>query len=189
MINPVKNYSNKIKIAVSGHRDVLDSKELRKFMEDVILLIQRKYPSENFRIFSCMAEGADLILTDELITGLRADLVAVLPLSIEEHEKDFISGSNLRIFTRQIRNAYEIILPAHQTHRPQCYYAANQIMMSKVDSLVVVWDGMPSRGLGGTASVVELARARMLPIAWIRLKKGVPVELRIENYEGTFKGG
>jgi hypothetical protein len=44
------------------------------------------------------------------------------------------------------------------------YVAANERMLASVEMLVAVWDGVPAQGKGGTADVVEQARASGVPI-------------------------
>jgi hypothetical protein len=40
-------------------------------------------------------------------------------------------------------------------------------MLAEADCLLAVWDGKPARGYGGTADVVNAARARGLPVTVI----------------------
>lgn len=182
MVNPVAFQLNPIKVAVSGHRELIDSAELHQYIEEAILFLRRKHPTGNFRIFSCMAEGADLLLTKLLIAGLDAELVVVLPLPLEEYKKDFSSLTYLILFDQLLRMANEIVLPVPNTNRPECYEVANRKLMLNVDALVVIWDGLPSRGLGGTGSVVDQAREQKIPIFWIQLRNGLSSNLIKENF-------
>jgi hypothetical protein len=50
---------------------------------------------------------------------------------------------------------------------PDAYFEADMRIVDAADVLLVVWDGKPESGLGGTAQLVGFARARRLPIIWI----------------------
>jgi hypothetical protein len=41
---------------------------------------------------------------------------------------------------------------------------AGKVVVDRSSVLVAVWDGQPSRGLGGTADVVRYARERGVPV-------------------------
>jgi len=47
---------------------------------------------------------------------------------------------------------------------PQAHLAAGQAIVDRCDLLFAVWDGQPSRGLGGTADTVAYARDRGVPV-------------------------
>lgn len=47
------------------------------------------------------------------------------------------------------------------------FFAAGEWIVARCDLLIAVWNGLPARGLGGTADVVALARARRR--SWIHI--------------------
>jgi hypothetical protein len=40
--------------------------------------------------------------------------------------------------------------------------------VNNCDILVAIWDGKKAQGIGGTGDIVELARQKLLPVAWIQ---------------------
>jgi hypothetical protein len=44
------------------------------------------------------------------------------------------------------------------------YFAAGQAIATNCDVLVAVWNGKPSKGLGGTADVVQFAQSIQRPV-------------------------
>jgi hypothetical protein len=42
-----------------------------------------------------------------------------------------------------------------------------RIVIEQSDLLIAIWDGEEARGRGGTASVVQDARERQLPVVWM----------------------
>ena len=60
--------------------------------------------------------------------------------------------------------------------REEAYLAAGLGVLDRSDALLALWDGEPARGRGGTAEVVAEARARALPLTWVRVGRRVPIE-------------
>jgi hypothetical protein len=54
-------------------------------------------------------------------------------------------------------------MPFTESNR-DAYMAASEHVLDAADEMIVVWDGQASGGRGGTADVVEAARARGLPV-------------------------
>lgn len=52
--------------------------------------------------------------------------------------------------------------------REEAYLAAGSYVLEHCDVLVALWDGVRTQGKGGTGEIVDLARQRKLPLAWIR---------------------
>jgi hypothetical protein len=46
----------------------------------------------------------------------------------------------------------------------EAHLAAGQAIVDRCDLPIAVWDGQPSRGLGGTADTVAYARDRRVPV-------------------------
>ena len=52
----------------------------------------------------------------------------------------------------------------HVESTEQAHMDAGKVVVDRSSVLVAVWDGQPSRGLGGTADVVAYARERRVPV-------------------------
>jgi hypothetical protein len=52
----------------------------------------------------------------------------------------------------------------HEESTEHAHMDASAAMIGQVDRLVAVWDGLPARGFGGTADVVDLARHHRIPV-------------------------
>jgi len=160
--------SNLVVFAVSGHRRIQPSQELTELIRQACDLLRKVYPQATFDITTCLAEGADRVLTIELGAALNASHSVVLPLPAEEYIHDFHSPASILEFNELVRSARHVSAPALSAKRPEAYAAANEKMLSGADGLFAIWDGEPSRGIGGTAAVVEHAREQALPIIWIK---------------------
>ncbi len=65
--------------------------------------------------------------------------------------------------------------------REAAYAGAGRAVLDRCDVLIALWDGLPARGLGGTAELVVEARARALPLLWISTDP--PYALREERLD------
>jgi hypothetical protein len=107
-----------------------------------------------------LAAGADQIFA-EAILAAGGELRAVLP-----------SQGYTTTFTDENRVRYAALLAAagtvttlpYQEPSEQAYLAAGHTVVNCSDVLLAVWDGAPAAGTGGTADVVEYARARGLTV-------------------------
>ena len=110
---------------------------------------------------SSLADGADqLFATHVLAAG--GTLGAVLP-SADYAGSLAADGSRAR-FEDLVRAAATVITLPCAEPSDQGYLAAGQALVDRCDHLFAVWDGLPARGLGGTADVVAYARTRGCPV-------------------------
>ena len=156
-----------VRIAVTGHRKLTGSEGLESAIGEVSRKIRAAYPDAHFQVLSCLAEGADRVLADQLKAALPADLVAILPLPENEYIHDFESEASVQAFESLKHRAVEVIVLQKGHERPQAYQSANNRLLAKSDLVVAIWDGAPSRGPGGTAEVISSARQNGLPLFWI----------------------
>jgi hypothetical protein len=156
-----------IKIAVCGHRHLDNPEHLLMCIQKVSEMILAVYPDARFQVYSCLAEGADRLLAESFIELLDAGLTVVLPMPEKEYIHDFKTPGSIEIYRNLAQKARKFVILHHGPKRPLVYQEAARYLLKKCDLLVAVWDGKPSRGPGGTAQTIEIARQRNLPILWI----------------------
>jgi hypothetical protein len=124
---------------------------------------------------SSLAEGADRILAREILAreadvGWSARLEAILPLDKENYREDFGSAESREEFDHLLDGAIvDVIGPAES--REHAYEAAGQAVVDRSDIVIVIWDGKPARGRGGTAEIRAYALQRNKPVFWIRVDR------------------
>ena len=115
---------------------------------------------------------------------------AVLPFERDEFARDFESAASRQEYQEMLHRAERVIaLPGVRGATAgdgAAYAAANQVMLDQADLVLIVWDGKPARGPGGTAEVVAQAQARGLPVIWIASQP--PHELRLLDPEDGHAG-
>ena len=182
-----------VKIGVTAHRVLAEIDKIKAGIEKAVGRVTELHTEESLTVISSLAEGADRLVAQHIIErAARARLIVPLPLPVTEYMKDFASVESREEFLRLLERADEVIeLPPART-RAAAYEAAGNYVLDNCEVLVTVWDGQRAQGQGGTGSIVERARLRHLPIAWIhagnrRPGTGEPTSLGAEQGEVTFE--
>lgn len=153
-----------LRVGVTGHRWQEEPAGLRARLERVMGLLG---DGRAVRLTSALAEGADRLVA-QVALEQGVDLVAVLPFPRDHYESDFESTGSLQAFRDLLDRASEVVeLAAPEADRAAGYAAAGRAILDRSDVLLAIWDGLPARGVGGTAGVVAEARERRIPVLWI----------------------
>jgi hypothetical protein len=155
-------------IGAIGHRVLTDLDGLRVAVDLVLDRIQVTFPGEPWIILSSLAEGADCLVATLALRRDGASLIAVLPMEREAYEADFGSPESRRQFAELMARAAKTVILPPDASRGNAYAAAGAFVVQHCNLLIALWDGRPSRESGGTCDAVDGARARGLPLAWVR---------------------
>jgi hypothetical protein len=118
-----------------------------------------------YTVVSALAEGADRLVAKVVLERDSADLRVVLPLEPSEFVKDFQTDESRAEFVALLERAGEPpYVPPQEVERPEAYAAGGRALVDRIDLLIAVWDHEPPRGVGGTATVVEYARGKRVPM-------------------------
>ncbi|HUQ56885.1 hypothetical protein [Lentzea sp.] len=109
---------------------------------------------------TCLAPGADQVFA-RAVLALGGEVEVVLP-ALDYRER--LKPHQLAEYDELRAAATVVSVLPHMSSGRLAYVAANERMLASVELLVAVWDGVPAQGRGGTADVVEQARASGVPI-------------------------
>ncbi|KTF13406.1 RyR domain-containing protein [Pseudoalteromonas sp. H105] len=156
-------------IAVTGHRfnalSPAQHSKLVKEIDNTLLKIKLRYPHDHIQLVSGLAQGADRLVVERARIILNAPFIALLPMTYELYKTDFENDNNE--FEQYIYRAlwYSEIPPIYQhvadmeadtqSARARQYASLGAHLVTFADDLIAIWDGKESRGLGGTADVVD----------------------------------
>jgi hypothetical protein len=102
----------------------------------------------DLRCVCCLAEGADVILTEEaLIQGYA--LSAALPFHRDTYLEDFPTEAARKDFTRLLGTAYTCYELNGTRAGALGYQAVGRLLLEQSDIIVAIWDGRPAVGPGG----------------------------------------
>lgn len=183
-----------LRVGVVGHRlNRLEQAELPLLgqrLHEVLDLIrtavtefQRASPAlyaeapATLQAVSSLAEGADRLFADQAL-ALGYSLCCPLPCHQAEYEQDFQppqsqqagSVEEFRGLLERARHGAGLALYELDGDRSKAkglYAAAARVLLIQADLLVVVWDGGPSAGTGGTVATLEYALGDSVPVVWV----------------------
>jgi hypothetical protein len=149
------------RVGVTGHRDLADS-TCELVSAALAIQLARFGPIDGI---SSLAEGADQIFAEQVLKAGGA-LTAIVPSA--HYGRSFETAMGNATYRRLRALASEVIELPFSSPSEEAYWAAGQRVVGLAEVLLAVWDGSPSRGVGGTADVVALAGDRGVPttVVW-----------------------
>lgn len=108
-----------------------------------------------------LAIGADTLFA-EIILELGGSLEVVLPFS--DYEERFEEGQDRLRYRELLGRAESVAVLEREGTDEEAYYAAGKRVADLSDLLILVWDGRPAAGLGGTGDIAAYARRKQKPL-------------------------
>jgi hypothetical protein len=160
-----------LRIGVTGHRELADPDALVPAIDEAIQALTQRVlgvqADPSLLIISALAEGADRLVARQVLARPAAELEVVLPLPVHEYLRDFPAEASKDEFTELLGRAARVWQAPPGSSREEAYERVGRHMVDRADMIIALWDGQPSRGRGGTASIVSYARAQGVPVAWV----------------------
>jgi hypothetical protein len=150
-------------VGVTGHRsfDPATAEWVRGALGEAIASLGASSGLAHLVGVTNLAPGADQWFA-EAVLGAGGRLAVVLPF--DGYEDHLRAGAERAAFQRTLARAATVdTLPAGAPIET-AYLLAGQEVVRRCDVLVAVWDGLPARGAGGTASIVAFACAQAKPV-------------------------
>jgi hypothetical protein len=120
-------------------------------------------------VVSSLAEDADRVVAAELLNRQGTQLEVVLPSPQSDYLRDFGSPESLEQFNHLIARAIDTDVLRTAVSREQACEQAGHAVVDRSDAMIVVWDGQPARGRGGTAGIYAYAQRWQKPTLLIRV--------------------
>lgn len=147
-----------VRLAVSGHRGLPSATE-RLVADCLRAEISRR--ADNCLVgLTCLADGADCLFA-QVVLELGGSLHVVVPAA---NYRDSLPAAHQRRYDELLARAATVTRLDRVEADSESYMAASLRMLADADELLAVWDGEPARGYGGTADVVDAARASGLAV-------------------------
>ena len=156
--------SFRLRVGVTGHRELRDVRELEKAVASVLDQVSDRFAPERtpvvFRAVSPIAEGADRLVARTVLKRPDADLIVLLPFPPERYLQDFATETSKAEFKSLFEQAvsHRVVTGEFRLSDEECYERIGRDVVDQTDVLIALWDGQPARGLGGTASILDFAR-------------------------------
>jgi hypothetical protein len=146
------------RIAVSGHRGLTPA---------IVAVVDHAMRTElatedpgSLVGISCLADGADQIFARAVLDA-GGRLEVIVPARAY---RDGLPAESHAEYDRLLARASAVTRLDRDESTSDAHMDASTTMLATADRLLAVWDGKPSRAPGGTADVVDHARAHDIPI-------------------------
>lgn len=152
----------KLKIGVSGKRDIFSNICVQEEIKKSIAIILKKEKTKSFIAYSAMAKGADTIFANVVTKQFNQEIKIILPFDTAEYEKDFTDSTELNeyknwISTVGISKVVTKDIPKTRDLRNEAYLSVGKFIVESCDYLIIIWDEQKPRGKGGTAEILGYA--------------------------------
>ena len=148
-----------MQVGVSGHQRLQDPERWDWVQQEMRNCLISLAPS--IVGVTSLAIGADTMFA-QMVLDLGGSLIVIVPFS--DYEKRFETESGRQDYRNLLDRAAIIEVLERQASDEEGYYTAGKRVADLSELLVVVWNGKPAAGLGGTADIVEYARLQQKQI-------------------------
>ncbi|WP_322755510.1 hypothetical protein [Frankia sp. Cas3] len=108
-----------------------------------------------------LAAGADQMFA-RLVLELGGSLRLVIPS--QDYLSTFETDDDRASFQELVRQDLRPLILNFDVPSEDAFFAAGRAVVEGADEMLVVWDGLPARGLGGTADVIGYAAEQGKPV-------------------------
>jgi hypothetical protein len=187
-----------LRIGVTGHRKLEDPVAAAEWLHEAVTLVRDLIPplpatEVVLAAVSALAEGTDRLLAIDVLSRPGSRLEVSLPMPRSEYMRDFAEADSQEEFSSLLAQASRIWQAPSQSTRDQpydrestrqkSYLRAGQHVVDQSDVVIAFWNGLPPQGPGGTADIVDYARAGGVPLVWIRPDGRMKFEFDVERVE------
>jgi 8-oxo-dGTP pyrophosphatase MutT (NUDIX family) len=161
-----------LRIGVSGHQQIGDETTIRFVSQQLREILARFQQQAREQVqdivgYSALALGADQLFVN-IAFELGIPVEAVIPCAQYEELFDFAEARNE--YYQMLGRSQQVYQLAFHDCTEDAYLAAGQWIVDHSDLLILVWDGYPTEGRGGTADVASYARLLRRPFIHINTR-------------------
>ena len=157
-------------LGFSGHRRLPDESAARRALREEIASLKAEAAARNSRVtaVSSIALGADLMFAEEcLAAGLPWK--CLLPFPKDEFRKDDFAEADWARVEECLAKAYRVEvtsqgIPPDAEARNTAYLDCGHRTVEAADVMLLLWNGQPAAGKGGTGDMWEYTRTLNKPV-------------------------
>jgi hypothetical protein len=129
------------------------------------------------RFVSAIADGSDQIAADQALS-MGWELQTILPFRRADYRASLANAEAQERFDALLARATRVLeLPGEDPSDVEAYVMTGRATVAHCDALIAVWDGLPPRGRGGTAEVVQMAVTAGRPVIHIPPEPDKPIRI------------
>jgi hypothetical protein len=172
-------------VGFSGHRQLADVAGPARAIMEAVSELRREAPGDWIGL-SSVAAGSDQLFVQQIL-DLGLSWHAILPSPRAQFQQDFVP-EDWQLAEGFLARADHIRVIGESGSREDGYLDCGMETVNDADVLIALWDGLPARGKGGTAEVVDYATALGKPVLIIDATTFVVRKLNwssLQNQEST----
>ncbi|MGH7494456.1 MAG: hypothetical protein ACREOO_18950 [bacterium] len=140
-----------MKAGITGHQNLGDEETVAWVTESLLNAITQHKVDYGF---TSLAIGADQLFA-QILRDRGIPYTTVLPC--QKIEKTFQTPAHLENYRRLLKNAASVETLNFIEPAEIAFFEAGKRVIDLSEILVAVWNGLPAKGLGGTADAVKYA--------------------------------
>lgn len=160
------------RIGVSGHRQISDEATIQYVSEQFRELLTTYRQQAQDRDQDILAYSALAVGTDQLFVKIALELgipvEVVIPCA--QYEDIFVTAEARDEYHRLLSRCQQMYRLSFEDCSEDAYLAAGHWIVDHCDLLLLVWNGYPAGGRGGTADVASYARLLRRPFIHIHTR-------------------
>lgn len=150
-----------VRIGVSGHQG-LSAEITDTVRRDIVTALRQAGPVVGV---TSLAGGADQLFAN-CVLEVGGALDVIIPS--RRYDESFADADTLAEYSRLLSLAASVRTLDFDAPSEEAYLAAGKAVVDASERMIAIWDGLPPRGSGGTADIVEYAKAthREVTVIW-----------------------
>ncbi len=140
-------------LGATGHQNI--PAEARRYVTATVREAVRAC-DEPLLLFSSLAAGADQLVA-RVVLEEGGSIHAIVPSA---GYAETLTGRDRASYEKLLATSAHVVRLGYPEPSEQAYWAAGKVVVDRCEILIAIWDGLPARGLGGTADVVVYAKER-----------------------------
>ncbi|MGH8202979.1 MAG: hypothetical protein ACREST_00125, partial [Steroidobacteraceae bacterium] len=164
-------------VGFTGHRNLAHPARSAAAIRAALESLHREVPGEWIAL-SSIANGSDQLFVREA-RDIGLSWHAILPLPRAEFARDFTPAEWTAV-EATLTDADHVRIITENGDREDAYLDCGIETVNEADVILAVWDGNNARGKGGTAEVVQYAKATGKPVMIV---DAATHEVRRENWD------
>ena len=149
----------KITIAITGHRDIIETEELRRDVKVYFEKLIEVNKTAEIILLSPLADGADRFVAKIFLEKQKEHqnlkLIVPMPFGQERYEEDFDESSKEEFL--DFWQKADSVFPVKRVS-DSGYVDVGRYVVDKSDVLLALWDGTFNGKAGGTGDIVTYAK-------------------------------
>ncbi len=167
-----------MRIGFSGHQKI-DHPQRWPWVRSQFLNVLRAQPVD--RVVASLAEGGDQLFVEAALElGIPVEIV----VPCEGYEAAFDTAYGKAAYAELLKTAASDTVLDFREPSEEAFLAAGHFVVNNCDLLVVLWNGKPAAGKGGTGDIVGFARSLGRPIVHVH-----PDLLTVFGPNENYRGG